>query len=525
MSRSRTLATDHSAVADAAAVSAARAEPVVIRFDGSVAFERYELFGTADRVVLGTGHDAATPVDYNYYFELNNGEFSFNTKQLTIDARELSGLIAPEQNLYGEIVYVGTNTVSAYNVLLLGGSSSERFNSGMGSDTARMGGGDDYMSVGTGADTIYGGAGDDYVDSLLGDFNVLDTFDGGAGTDQLTFYNQKLADVDFTNMRSVEILGPSGPSDLELDVFAQRAGITSLYVDSYNPHVIEVGAGFTGPLAIFHLGAIGPVLTLDASASSSTVTIQAGYNSTVDAPTYKGGTGAEDTILISNGYIYEGSPEYGGDLTNITGFEHVLVEDLGGDSGAYLVLDTAEGDIAAEMQTVDASALGATKPFDLRAGGATAALQVTSGSGDDRLISGSGRDWLAGGAGADVMNGRGGRDVFAYAAVTDSSDDAVDTLQHFRSGRDTVDVTAIGGSLSGATIAFFGNQDGGAGDNRAFAATGGDGVLDAVFRSDTRTLWFDTDDSGSLDAGDLHLVIGGVTGLTGADVLAGQIVI
>lgn len=516
---------DLASLADAAGVSAARAKAVVLRFDDSVAYDRFELFGTADRIVLGTGYDEATPEAHTYFLELNNGEFAFNRPQLVIDARELSGLVVPEQNLYGEISYVGTQTVTAYNVLYLGGGGSDRFNSGIGSDTARLGGGDDYYSVGTGADTIYGGAGDDYVDSTQGDFTFLDTYDGGGGIDQLTFYDQSLTDADFVNMRSVEILGPSGPSDLELDAFAYRAGVQTLFVDAFSRHTITVGAGFMGPLVINHMGASSPVLNLDASQSGATISIYAGYDSTTGSPFYAGGSGGEDTIYISNGYIYPGSPLHGGNLNNITGFEHVVVEDLGGDSGAYLVLDTAAGEIAAAFQSIDASALGATKPFDLWAGQASADLHVTAGAGADRLTAGTGSDWLNGGAGADIMNGRGGRDIFFYDAVTDSSGDAIDTILAFRSGADSIDVTGLtDAAVAGQEIGFFGNQEGGRAADRAFAGTAGDGVLDAVFRTDTQTLWFDTDDNGRLDAGDLHILLSGVTGLTGADVLAGQIV-
>jgi Ca2+-binding RTX toxin-like protein len=514
--------TDLSFLADA--VAAARARPVVLRFDESVAFERYQLFGTADRIVLGTGHDEAVPVDHIYFFELNNGEFSFNTPQLVIDARELSGVFAPEQNLFGEIVYVGTQTVTAYSVKFLGGGSSDRFASGIGSDTLHLAGGDDYASIGTGDDTVFGGAGDDYVDSTAGGFNARDTFHGGAGLDQLTFYNQNLADADFANIRSVEVLGPSGPSNVELDRLAQRAGIQTLFVDSYNVHEITVGAGFTGPLTINHLGAVGPVMMLDASESSATITLYAGYDSTAGSPTYAGGTGGADTIYISNGFIYPGSPPHGGNLSNVTGFEHVVVEDLGGDSGAYLMLDTAEAEIAAAFQSIDASGLGATKPFELFAGKASADLHVTAGAGADMLRGGTGDDWLDGGAGADLMNGRGGRDVFLYDAVSDSSGDAVDEIRAF-SRADTIDVTGLTDpALAGQAIAFFGNQASGGGADGAFADTAGNGMLDAVFRTDTQLLWFDTDDNGLLEAGDLHMMLTGVTGLRGADVLAGEVI-
>lgn len=521
----RDRSVDPLSLADAVGVSAARAKAVVIRFDESVAYDRFELFGTADRIVLGTGYDEATPEAHTYFLELNNGEFAFNRPQLVIDARELSGLIVPEQNLYGEISYVGTQTVTAYNVLYLGGGGSDRFNSGAGSDTARLGGGDDYYSIGTGADTVYGGAGDDYLDSTAGDFTFLDTYDGGAGIDQITFYNQNLTDADFVNVRSVEILGPSGPSDLELDAFAFRAGVQTLFVDSFSRHTITVGAGFSGALTINHMGASSPVMILDAAESSATISLYAGYDSTTGSPIYAGGNGAGDTIYISNGYTFPGSRPHGGNLTNVTGFEHVVVEDLGGDSGAYLVLDTAAGEVAAAFQSIDASGLVAGKPFELYAGAVGVDLHVTAGAGDDLMRAGSGDDRLDGGAGADTMSGRGGRDVFLYDAVSDSSGEGVDTIKGFRSGRDTIDVTGLTDEgLAGQVIDFFGNQESGRGADQAFAATAGDGVLDAVFRTDTQTLWFDTDDNGVLDASDLHMMLSGVTGLRGAAVLAGEVI-
>ena len=509
--------------ADEAAI-AGKAKQKVLTFDESTTYFDYQFFGKADRLVFLSGRDNKTPVDNIYFFGLNDREFAGNAKQMTVDARALGGQLNGEGGLYEEFAFVGTDAVTTYTVKFLGGGGGDRFQSGIGGDTLKMGGGDDYVSIGSGDDVVLAGSGDDYVDSTDGDFNAGDVLDGGAGADQLTYYSQSLLDADMAAMNSVEILGMAAEGTLELGANAQRSGVRELYVDAFGSHTVIVGAAFSNALLINHMGAFAGGMTLDASASTSTVTVMAGYDSTASAPSYIGGSGAEDTIMVSNGYIYEGSPPHGGDLSNVKGFEHVVVEDLGGDSGAYLVLKTKTGDIAAAFQTVDASQLGEGKAFDLQAGDAKAALHVVSGAADDRLVTGRGADVIDGGLGGDTMNGGAGKDVFVYHAAVDSNGGVVDVILDFTSGKDKVDVTGIGAnvpSLSGVTINFLGNLA----DDTALAASAGDGVLDAVYRTDTHALWFDLNDDGVLDASDLHIGMGPTMMLKGADVLDGQMVI
>ena len=57
------------------------------------------------------------------------------------------------------------------------------------------------------------------------------------------------------------------------------------------------------------------------------------------------------------------------------------------------------------------------------------------------------------------------------------------------------------------------------------AKSAGDGVLDALYRTDTHALWFDLNDDGRLDASDLQIGLGTTAELKGADVLAGHVVI
>jgi Ca2+-binding RTX toxin-like protein len=511
--------------ADAAAVIAGKANAKTRTYDESTTYFDTEYFGKADRLVFLSGRDNKTPVDNIFFFQLNDREFAGNTKQMTVDATALGGQLNGEGGLYEEFAFVSTDAVTSYTVKFLGGAGGDRFQSGIGGDTLKMGGGDDYVTVGGGDDTVSLGSGNDYVDSTAGDFNAGDILIGGAGIDQLTYYNQSLTDADMAGLRSIEIVASASDGSLELGANAAAAGVRELGIDAFRTQVVTVTAAFTGPsLFINHFGAMRGALTFDASASSVTVTIQAGYDSAAGAPTYIGGSGAEDTVMISNGFIFEGSPPHGGDLSNVTGFEHVVVQDLGGDSGAYLVLDTRAGDIAANFQTVDASGLVAGKAFELRAGAARADLHVVSGAADDLLTSGRGDDRIEGGLGGDTMKSGAGRDVFVYNHVADSSGDVTDAILDFVSGKDKIDVTGLGAdlpALSGVSINFVGNRD----DDTGLAGTAGNGVLDAVYRTDTHALWFDVNDNGTFDAGDLHIGMGPTTELKGADVLAGHVVI
>jgi Ca2+-binding RTX toxin-like protein len=512
-------------LADAVGVAEARAQRITFTFDETTRYYYYDKFGKADKLVFETGRDDATPIDNFFFFDLNDREFAGNAKWMTIDARALGGQMNGQDGLFEEIADVTTTHVTKYTIRFLGGAGGDRVDSGVGGDTMQMGAGDDYVSIGSGDDVVRSGKGADRIESSEGDLNAGDTIDGGSGTDLLIVHAQGLADADMVNFRSIEIIGIDGDGPLTLGANAAAAGVNTLYVDAFYQGVLTIGAGFTGELAVEHSGG-DPYsrFRLDASASSATIVFDASYNAAERGPTYIGGSGTEDTIKISNGFSFPGSPPLGGNLRHVSGFEHVLVQDLGGDTGAYVILDTAAGDIAAAYQSVDASQLGAGKSFRMRASDASADLHVLSGGGDDLLASGSGDDRIEGGLGKDRMTGGAGGDVFVYRAAADSSGKAIDTIGDFASGSDTIDVTGIGAgdpSLRGATINFLGNQA----DATGLAASAGNGVLDAVYRTDTHSLWFDVNDDGKYDAGDLHIAMGSTAALTGADVLSGHVIV
>jgi Ca2+-binding RTX toxin-like protein len=71
---------------------------------------------------------------------------------------------------------------------LIGGPQSESLQGGPGVDTITGNGGDDYIEPGPGADTAAGGGNDDtFVDTDAGH----DSFDGGPGTDEISYFDRE----------------------------------------------------------------------------------------------------------------------------------------------------------------------------------------------------------------------------------------------------------------------------------------------------------------------------------------------
>ncbi|WP_318530223.1 calcium-binding protein [Rhizobium sp. TRM95796] len=131
--------------------------------------------------------------------------------------------------------------------------------------------------------------------------------------------------------------------------------------------------------------------------------------------------------------------------------------------------------------------------------GGAGADAYQGGSQADTLNGNGGNDTLAGGGGADALNGGSGNDTFVFAAVSDSSVSAFDTITSFSAsgfgGVDVLDVSALGlsGGYSGSTAAadslwydgaagkFYADTDGDAAADFAVAATGVGALTSANF--------------------------------------------
>lgn len=508
-------------VASAASLGQPPVQTLVL--DESTTYLYTDNFGPADVVILGSAKDDADTTGHSYVIELNDRDFGYLADYMTIDGSDLAA--GGAGTTFDEYAVISTEHVTKYDALIVTGGGGDAVRSGAGSDTIDTGAGMDYVSIGTGRDQISMGDGDDYIDSTASGFTKLDIIDGGAGNDELSLYTQDTSDADFRNVSSIEVLGLSSGGDLELDRYAYAAGVRTLYVDDAAHH-ITVGQHFKGPANFIMMGDFSGQTRIDASHSKGPVVVHSEYVGSGTRPVLLGGMGAHDLIYLSSGF--EGGPAMGGDLRSVRHFENVIIHTDAGGGGAFVTLATKADQIESSFLNLDAGALTSTDALALNAAKATASIHVLGGDAADTLALGSGADRIEAGGGADTLSGGGGKDLFVYSALSDSSSADLDTITDFHSGEDRVDVRGIGAdqpSLHGELIHFFGNQDGGAGDDSAFAATAGNGVLDAVFRAGGHTLWFDTNDNGTLDAGDLHLVLEDVDQLKGSDVMSGHLVV
>lgn len=144
--------------------------------------------------------------------------------------------------------------------------------------------------------------------------------------------------------------------------------------------------------------------------------------------------------------------------------------------------------------------------------------QLAGGERGDRLFGGAGDDRLQGGGGTDYLDGGDGSDIFVFTAAADSTGIALrsdgrkllpDTIDHFDSGTDVIDLSAVDAVAGGETneaFAFIGtgaftHQAGELRyemvDGRAYVSgdVNGDGLADFVL----------VVDSPSLQAGDFIL--------------------
>ena len=204
--------------------------------------------------------------------------------------------------------------------------------------------------------------------------------------------------------------------------------------------------------------------------------------------------GADQDALLIGGRTYNDV-----DFTGASGLETLVVQNTGSD---YFL--GAEAAAAGFIRIVDSS--GGANRFDLAAFSRPGDLFITLGVGADTIIL------------ADV-----GSNQLVYNKIADSSGAAVDTVFGFTSGADRVIATTFDTPAPLTAIEWQGNQAGLVAAQAALQA--GDGNMDAVFDTVTRTLWFNVNDDGVLDANDLAILMPLTPSLAGPDVLDGQSII
>src|SRR5262249_8253407 len=134
---------------------------------------------------------------------------------------------------------------------------------------------------------------------------------------------------------------------------------------------------------------------------------------------------------------------------------------------------------------------------------------LSGGDGIDTINGNSGNDTINGGSGADILTGGLGNDQFVFAAITDSTVGAPDTITDFVHGLDKMNLTAIDADPSvtlDQAFLFGGNNANVVAHSVTWFETGGNTIVQADVDGDTNA--------------DLHINLTGINkGLVATDFL------
>jgi Ca2+-binding RTX toxin-like protein len=385
---------------------------------------------------------------------------------------------------------------------------------GDGNDIIRLqDGGGDVAFGKNGNDSFYfGGAFDEY-----------DFVDGGDNRDSLILqgmYNMTLVYAPTGRSSIANIEGISLVSGTSTQY--GQAG-TSLY--SYNLTLVDDNASAGALMKVngFNLQA-GENLTLNASAETDaplqvfagfgTETLTGGGQGDAFVFGHDGRFGAGDTVNGGGGYdivylrgdytVDFNAAGFGNALTNVESIALLTSANTefvsGGDGEFDYSITWADSLLASGATfTVNGSRLQAHESFTFDGSQETnGVLRVFGGAAADTLTGGAGTDQITGGGGADVLTGGAGADLFRYAAATDSTAQATDTIHAFVSGEDRIDLARVDARSIAAeeneafafigAAAFSGLGPDAPGELRAFNVAGdlwrveadvnGDGVAD-----------------------------------------------
>lgn len=384
-------------------------------------------------------------------------------------------------------------------------------------------------SAGTALDVaITGGSGMDTADFSAG-FEAGDSFDGGDNTDTIGLTNAVATGTPGGSLSNVEILDignaagtDAGTGTIDMDNFSGiskviyddglTAGATTTVDDAVEGLAVEVDVtnAATANLTV-DLKTDGTADTLslyfdevDAGDQIGTVTVDDAetLNINVDDDT-TGGTG---TFVLNNLDLDAAGTASALTTLNISGDADFTIAAF--DNGATPTVATIDASNLTGALGVNGG-IGTFQGPALVATGAT----ITFGSG--------GTDWTMGAAsgsetGGDTFTLGAGADILRYTAVNQSTGLTSDTIMNFTQGSDILNLNHVGGTNAGviSSSGFLGNA---ANTTAAETALAAGGLVEAVFVQDEGVLVVDANNDGNIGAGDLRLVMDGITSMTAAD--------
>ncbi|WP_234710621.1 M10 family metallopeptidase C-terminal domain-containing protein [Sinorhizobium arboris] len=272
--------------------------------------------------------------------------------------------------------------ISVTDVLetIVGNSSSQTLNGGIGADKILAGGGNDTLFGNDGDDLLYGESGND---TILGGAGK-DRLDGGTGNDTASYASATVGVKASLSSKSTNTNDAAGDTYF---------GIENL-----------TGTRFADVL---------------------------GGNAYVNILT--GGEGSDILIGGAGGdKLYGGT---GNDAASYATAATGVIANLGRPS-------SNTGDAKGDTYSAVESLIGSNFADQLYGNGG--ANRLSGGTGDDIIGAGSGNDWIYGGSGADRLVGGMGADRFVFKALSESAGAKVDSILDFvPNEQDRIDLSAI----------------------------------------------------------------------------------
>ena len=427
----------------------------------------------------------------------DTADFSDKTTALTITLNTSSTTVQMGSES-DTLISIENLIAGSGNDTLIGDSSANILNGGLGNDTLSSGGGDDQLIGGSGNDI--------YIISGSSSALIIESSNQGTDTVQV---DQNFSLATISNIENLTLAG-TATQGIGNDVNNTINGNTQ-------DNRLDGGAGndilLGGDGSDVLVGGSGND-TLDGGSgidsidySDRTTNISFFLNRTANASVAIGGR-AEDTLRnVENVTTGSGNDNLNGDLNS-----NILSGGAGQDSirGGLGndILDGGEG-----IDTLDYSdkALGISVSLMDSGNSSTVIIgtesdvisnfeNITGGSGNDRLagssgantlIGGLGDDVLSGSSGADVLTGGVGKDLFVIDTLDNSSDRITDFVSKTdKLGLDSDAFTAFNGTLRSTNFKTLNT-----GQMNSGRSLDSDDYL--IFNSQTKTLYYDADGSGS----------------------------
>jgi S-layer protein len=311
------------------------------------------------------------------------------------------------------------------------GAGVDTIFTGTGNDTVTAGSGKDVIDTSSGNDTIDAGADDDTID-MAGNLTLLDSVDGGDGTDTIKLNNTDATTVNAYSLGQIATLNGQ-LSNIEKIDFGTGSLAQSIDVGRLDNISTVEFVGIGAASSILGLAATNEVILREDTGFALTLGL-------ADA------TGTADSLTIT---MKESDALVGNTITaaNIETINLSGIDDAAGDSSTVntmtLVASKATSVVvtgndglnltstgSTRITNFDASAVAATNSSDTVANmkvtytsansSASASVTIKGGAGEDVLAGNAGIDTISGGAAADAITMTAGNDVVTGDAGGDT---------------------------------------------------------------------------------------------------------